>query len=95
MTKIIATLALILGLALGADPAATASTPPPGPGPAQPSSIPGCWKWVLERTVEHRTVTMSGHRFVQYRRVTTYLRWCPGTGYELVTWRSPWGPPRR
>jgi len=86
-------LVVLLGGILGGAAAITASTPPPDPGPVRPSSIAGCWKWdLVPAHRERRVVTIDGVRHVQFRSAATVLRWCPTTGYEVVEWRTPWGP---
>lgn len=82
------------GLTLSAS-AATTTPPPPTPGEWRASSTDGCWKSTLNSRVERRFVTISGHRFAEFRTVTTVLRWCPETRYVIVIWKSPWGPGRR
>lgn len=75
--------------------AAGASSPPPTPGQWRADAPAGCWKSTLREVHQRRTYTLSGHTFVLFRRVVTALHWCPGSGYAVRTWASPWGPGRR
>jgi len=86
--------AALLAAGLQGSPA-SASSPPARPGDWQPSAIAGCWNSILDRDLQRRTYTLSGHRFVELRTVTTFVRWCPSSGYVLVVWRGAWHPPRR
>lgn len=95
MKRILIALTAALLLIAAPSTAATTSSPPPTPGQWRPSSIAGCWASTLAVEHQSRPYTLSGHRFVEHRIVATVLRWCPSSGYELVTWRSKWGPGRR
>lgn len=96
MRRLFATTVMIIAMLLAAATApAEASTPPPSPGTWQPSAITGCWKSLLERHVDRRTVHYGGHTFVEFRSSSTWLRWCPGSGYKVVTWHEAWHPGRR
>lgn len=94
-TKLALTVCALIALTLGHLIAAAAASGPPAPEPWRPAAAGSCYKSTLERHVERRSYTLSGHRFVLVRRVATVLRWCPPHSYEVVVWHGVWGPPRR
>lgn len=67
---------------------------PPAPGAWQPEAG-GCWKSILSEVNQSRTYSLSGHTFVERRRVVTALHKCPGQRYVVRVWASRWAPPVR